>query len=174
MSTSGRTGRRTADFMSPTRIILDTDMSIDTDDAGALCIANALHDLGEAEHLELVDAFVAHNLGGSEEILIIELARFRRGEGQGVQELEEAVGRGGVKLPVEGVQNLELRVAQVFHRMLKAAHVLAHLSTGWDQTQERWVQGHTDRGERSWRSSGAPGRADEAAGLHTPQSLRSR
>ena len=37
--------------MSPTRIILDTDMSIDTDDAGALCIANALHDLGEAELL---------------------------------------------------------------------------------------------------------------------------
>ena len=26
-------------------------MSIDTDDAGALCIANALHDLGEAELL---------------------------------------------------------------------------------------------------------------------------
>ena len=39
-------------------IILDTDMSIDTDDAGALCVAHALHDLGEAKLLA-----VTHDTG---------------------------------------------------------------------------------------------------------------
>lgn len=34
-------------------IILDTDLSIDTDDAGALCVAHALQDLGEAKLLAI-------------------------------------------------------------------------------------------------------------------------
>ena len=35
-------------------IIFDTDMSIDTDDVGALCVAHALEDLGESRLLAVV------------------------------------------------------------------------------------------------------------------------
>ena len=39
---------------SPIRIIIDTDMSTDCDDVGALCMAHALADLGECEILAVV------------------------------------------------------------------------------------------------------------------------
>ena len=39
-------------------LIIDTDMSIDVDDVGALCVAHALQDLGEAQILA-----VTHNTG---------------------------------------------------------------------------------------------------------------
>jgi inosine-uridine nucleoside N-ribohydrolase len=45
----------------PTPIILDTDMSIDVDDVGALCVAHALEDLGEAKILA-----ITHDTGLSE------------------------------------------------------------------------------------------------------------
>ena len=43
---------------APVRIIIDTDMSTDCDDVGALCMAHALADLGECEILAVV-----HNTG---------------------------------------------------------------------------------------------------------------
>ena len=44
-------------------LILDTDMSIDVDDVGALCLAHALHDLGEAELLAVtLDTGNAHGI----------------------------------------------------------------------------------------------------------------
>ena len=47
--------------MPPVPIIIDTDMSIDTDDVGALCVAHALHDLGEASILAVThDTANAH------------------------------------------------------------------------------------------------------------------
>ncbi|EOD20735.1 hypothetical protein EMIHUDRAFT_229346 [Emiliania huxleyi CCMP1516] len=42
----------------PERIIIDTDMSIDVDDVGALCLAHALQDRNKAEILA-----VTHNTG---------------------------------------------------------------------------------------------------------------
>mgnify|MGYP002631429248 CR=1 FL=1 len=39
---------------TPVKIIIDTDLSIDVDDVGALCAAHALADLGEAEILGIV------------------------------------------------------------------------------------------------------------------------
>ena len=42
----------------PERIIVDTDMSVDVDDVGALCLAHALQDRNEAEILA-----VTHNTG---------------------------------------------------------------------------------------------------------------
>lgn len=44
--------------MDPQRIIIDTDMSTDCDDVGAVCMAHALMDLGEANLLAVV-----HNTG---------------------------------------------------------------------------------------------------------------
>ena len=38
----------------PVALIVDTDMSIDVDDIGALCAAHALADRGEAELLAVV------------------------------------------------------------------------------------------------------------------------
>jgi hypothetical protein len=38
----------------PVRIIIDTDMSTDCDDVGALCMAHALADLNECEILAVV------------------------------------------------------------------------------------------------------------------------
>ena len=38
----------------PVSIIFDTDMSIDVDDVGALCVIHALQDRGEAELLAVV------------------------------------------------------------------------------------------------------------------------
>ena len=42
----------------PQRLIIDTDMSSDCDDVGAVCMAHALMDAGEAELLAVV-----HNTG---------------------------------------------------------------------------------------------------------------
>lgn len=49
-----------ASAASPTKLIIDTDMSTDCDDVGALCIAHALEQRGEAELLAVV-----HNTGVS-------------------------------------------------------------------------------------------------------------
>ena len=38
----------------PVPLIFDTDMSIDVDDVGALCVIHALQDRGEAELLAVV------------------------------------------------------------------------------------------------------------------------
>ena len=43
---------------APQRLIVDTDMSTDCDDVGAVCMANALMDAGEADLLAVV-----HNTG---------------------------------------------------------------------------------------------------------------
>ena len=40
--------------MAPVPLIIDTDMSIDVDDVGAMCIAHALCDAGEASLLAVV------------------------------------------------------------------------------------------------------------------------
>jgi hypothetical protein len=39
---------------APVKLIIDTDMGMDVDDVGSICIANALQDLGEAEILAIV------------------------------------------------------------------------------------------------------------------------
>lgn len=51
-----RTDARPSSLAIP--LIVDTDMSFDVDDALALCMAHALHDLGEADLLA-----VMHNTG---------------------------------------------------------------------------------------------------------------
>ena len=49
---------------SPVKLIIDTDMSTDCDDVGALCIAHALEQRGEAELLAVVhDTGVATGVG---------------------------------------------------------------------------------------------------------------
>ena len=47
-----RTDPRPAELATP--LIIDTDMSFDVDDVGAICMAHALHDLGEARLLAVV------------------------------------------------------------------------------------------------------------------------
>ena len=44
--------------LPPQRLIIDTDMSTDCDDVGAVCMANALMDAGEVDLLAVV-----HNTG---------------------------------------------------------------------------------------------------------------
>ena len=51
MRSSTRTDPRLAELATP---IIDTDMSFDVDDVGAICMAHALHDLGEARLLAVV------------------------------------------------------------------------------------------------------------------------
>lgn len=49
----------------PVDLIIDTDMSIDVDDVGALCVAHALADLGEANLLAVIhDTGLAEGIGG--------------------------------------------------------------------------------------------------------------
>ena len=38
----------------PVKLIIDTDMGFDVDDVGSVCMANALHDLGEVDILAIV------------------------------------------------------------------------------------------------------------------------
>ena len=47
-----RTDPRPPEQVTP--LIVDTDLSFDVDDVGALCIAHALHDLGEARLLAVI------------------------------------------------------------------------------------------------------------------------
>lgn len=54
------------------KLIIDTDMSIDADDVGALCMAHALVDRGEAEILAVVHD-TGYHLGAAAISVIVSL-----------------------------------------------------------------------------------------------------
>ncbi|KAL1504300.1 hypothetical protein AB1Y20_010707 [Prymnesium parvum] len=57
-----RTDRRPPSMATP--LIIDTDLSFDVDDVGAVCMAHALHDLGEASLLAILhDSGYPHGIG---------------------------------------------------------------------------------------------------------------